>query len=185
MMPRLVGCTIAIVAAPALLLGQANGLPNPPPQSSQFDYLLGDWTFSAVWRTPNGERSGGGTWKAHKAFDGFGIVDEWRVIDSSSGITTYLGATVRIYSPGKRRWEMRYLNAFAGTWHEQYAEWRDAEMHLWWSGTDQLGEFQMRVVYYDITQDSFRWKADRSYDGGVTWIDNWLTMEVTRVDGSG
>ncbi|HEX9887385.1 MAG TPA: hypothetical protein VGA70_12895 [Longimicrobiales bacterium] len=55
-------------------------------------------------------------------------------------------------------------------------------MHLWWDGTDAQGRhFAMRVRYYDITTDHFRWQGDRSLDGGETWIEGWLTMEVTRV----
>ncbi len=173
---------LASIAMPTFLRGQSpETLASPPPEATQFDYLVGDWTFTGVWKLPNGERQGVGTWKARKALDGFGVVDEWRVLDRQGGSTVIFGTTYRIYSPAKGHWDMRFLNVFNATWHEQFAEWRDGEMHLWWTGEDQRGKFQMRVRYYDITENNFRWRADRSYDGGVTWIENWLTMEVTRV----
>lgn len=178
--------SLALILMPCLLWAQSpSPLPPPPPEASQFDYLLGDWTYTGVWRTPNGERHGVGTWTARKAFDGFGVVDEWRILDAPGGNTVYLGTTSRVYSAAKGHWDMRFISVPGMTWHEQYAEWRDGEMHLWWTGEDQQGrQYQMRVRYYDISEDSFRWRGDRSYDGGRTWVENWLTMEVTRVAGS-
>jgi len=182
MKTRISGQLLVLLVTPTLLIAQSSDtLRTPPPEATQFDYLVGDWTFTGVWKLPNGERQGVGTWKARKALDGFGVVDEWRVLDRPGGSTVILGTTYRIYNRAKSHWDMRFLNVFNAKWDEQYAEWRDGEMHLWWTSEDQRGTFQVRVRYYDISENSFRWRADRSYDGGVTWIENWLTMEVTRV----
>ncbi len=173
---------LASIAMPAFLHGQSQEtLASPAPEATQFDFLVGDWTYTAVWKTPNGERRGVGTWTARKAFDGFGVVDEWRILDAPGGNTTYLGTSARVYSPAKGHWDMRFLNVRNATWHEQFAESRDGEMFLWWTGEDLRGQFRMRVRYYDIDENSFRWRADRSYDDGATWIENWLMMEVTRI----
>jgi hypothetical protein len=157
----------------------SEGARRPPLEASQFDFLIGDWTFAAVWKTPAGSRTGGGTWTARKAFEGYGIADEWRVL--RDGDVAYLGASMRIYDVARGAWHLTFSDVFNGRWEDQFAEFRDGEMHLSWGGWDARGRrYLMRVRYYDISSDHFRWKGDRSYDGGATWIDGWLTMEVTR-----
>lgn len=154
---------------------------DPPPETSQFDFLLGDWTFDAVWHLPNGEQRAAGTWTARKGLDGFAVVDEWRILNRETGAPVYIGASTRTFNPRTDRWEWTFLDVFNARREEQFGEWRDGEMHLWWNGTDANGrEYRMRVRYYDITPDSFLWSADRSYDGGATWIRGWLTMRVVR-----
>lgn len=180
-------CSILSVAVVLSMATPSEGRPQasdgprrPPPEASQFDYLVGDWTFEAVWKTPAGIRAGGGTWTARKSFGGYGIADEWAVV--RGGEVAYLGASMRIYDVSRGAWHLTFCNVFSAECGDQHAEFRDGEMHLWWEGLDTRGRrYLMRVRYYDITPGHFRWKGDRSYDGGITWVDGWLTMDVTRV----
>ena len=155
--------------------------PEPPPETSQYDFLVGQWTFTAVWRLPGGEQRGGGSWTARRGLDGFALIDEWRLTSPESGETTFIGASTRIFNPKTDRWEWTFVDVYNARQEEQYAEWRDGEMHVWWDGVDPADRpYRMRVRYHDIGRDSFRWTGDRSYDGGRTWILGWLTMEVRR-----
>lgn len=152
----------------------------PPAEASQFDYLIGDWTFVAQSKSPNTPPTYEGRWTARRAFDGFGIVDEWRVL-TPDGATAYLGFTARVFDRESMTWKLQFLNVRAGRWSTQHAVFRDGEMHLWWEEQDADGRpFTARVRYFDIQPDSFRWEMDRSYDGGASWIEDFLTMTVRR-----
>jgi hypothetical protein len=37
-----------------------------------------------------------------------------------------------------------------------------------------------KIRYYNIRPDSFSWSADRSMDGGKTWVKNFQTIEARR-----
>ncbi len=173
------------VLAPLALQAQASPptMGTPPPEASQFDYLIGEWRFVATSRNPAGPGRFGGRWRAWKAFDGWGVQDEYRILDTL-GVTRYLGYTTRIYRPAEGNWLLSYLDVGRGTFHKQFAEQREDGMHLWWEATGPQGPFLSRVRYYDITPTSFRWQQDRSFDGGKTWVEAFLTIEATRVAGA-
>ena len=48
-------------------------------------------------------------------------------------------------------------------------------------GTDQRGDFIDRNTFYEIKENSWRWRKDRSYDGGDTWIEGVGFIEATRI----
>lgn len=174
--PLVTSCLIALAPqAPA-----PPARPAPPAESAQFDFLVGEWDLEMTSKAPNAPPRITGTWKAHKAFDGFGIIDEWRML-GPAGETFTLAATFRIYDPRLERWTLRLLNVFQARWEEQSARWEDGQMRLEWAGTDQAGRpFRMRARYFDIRADRFSWRADRSYDDGRTWVEDFLTIEATR-----
>ena len=39
----------------------------------------------------------------------------------------------------------------------------------------------LRIRYYNIRPDAFSWAADRSSDGGKTWVKDHLTIEALRI----
>lgn len=47
-------------------------------------------------------------------------------------------------------------------------------------GTDPRGTYVDRNVFYDISADGFRWRKDRSYDGGESWVEGIGFIEATR-----
>ena len=51
------------------------------------------------------------------------------------------------------------------------------------AGKDGFGEFIDRNTFYEIGEDSWRWREDRSYDGGGTWVEGIGTIEAKRADG--
>jgi len=45
----------------------------------------------------------------------------------------------------------------------------------------RYGTAIMRIRYFAIEPNRFLWRADRSTDGGKTWVRDWWTMEATRI----
>lgn len=147
-------------------------------RQSDFDYLLGDWEFTAdskVWG------KGRGFWSAVRLADGAQILDEYRVVGDDGG-THYASITVRSYNAILGQWEL--ISAEAGTGLHNFGTARlvGSEMHI----EQKFGVMSekpsiLRIRYYNIKPDSFSWAGDASFDGGKTWEKNQLQIEARRI----
>jgi hypothetical protein len=142
-----------------------------------FDYLLGDWEFTAESKEYGKFR---GFWSAVRLDEGQ-ILDEYRVVGDQNE-TYYVTMTLRNYNSALDRWEL--VGADAGTGLQDMGTGRrvGAEMHIEQrygvaSGTPSL----WKIRYYDIRPDRFSWTADRSMDNGKTWVSKHQTIEARRV----
>ena len=129
---------LAAVASLALLApaAQAQTQPKKTPEQllalheahkGDFDYLLGDWEFTAVRKTPEGDQKFRGYWSALRLDEGQ-VLDEYRVV-SDSGETWYVTTTLRNYNAFHDRWELVGADADTGlldfgTAHKDGAEMR-------------------------------------------------------------
>jgi len=94
--------------------GKAN--PNAPAELSRFAFLIGKWLCEARVRLENGEwQTLQATWLGRFILDGYAIADEYRMT-SSSGELIVLGMNFRTYDATKQTWNIKWLNALAGTW---------------------------------------------------------------------
>ena len=151
-------------------------VPAPPPEASQFDFLIGAWDIVSEPNIPGVPERVRGRWTAQKSADGYMVVDEYRVFDDS-GATVYLGETYRVFNPSTKHWEFRFVEPFSGTWHEGTGVRDGKEMHLT-QGTPGGGSLT-KIRYYDIRPDGFSWISERSRDGGKTWTKG-ARIEATR-----
>ena len=58
----------------------------------------------------------------------------------------------------------------------------DGEMHIeqkW--GVASGHPSTVRIRYYNIQPDHFSWAADRSTDGGKTWVKDYQRIEARRI----
>lgn len=142
-----------------------------------FDYLLGDWEFTATSKQWGAFR---GYWSAVKLDDGQ-ILDEYRVV-SDSGETWYVTTTLRNYNGAADRWELIGADAGRGLLDFGTARKVGSEMHLEQRFGVAAGDSALsRIRYYDIRPDRFSWTLDRSVDGGKTWILQAQTIEARRI----
>jgi hypothetical protein len=142
-----------------------------------FDYLLGDWEFTAESKEWGKH---GGYWSAVKLADGQ-VLDEYRVT-GDKGETYYVTTSLRNYNKFADRWEL--IGADAGTGMQDFGTGRrvGSEMHIEQKFGVASGESAiMRIRYYNIAADRFSWAADRSTDGGRTWVKNHLQIEARRI----
>ena len=142
-----------------------------------FDYLLGDWAFTARSKEYDKFR---GYWSAIKLEEGQ-VLDEYRVA-GDNGETYYVTTTIRNYNKFADRWEL--VGADAGGGLQDYGTGRRVgnEVHIEQrfgvaSGTAST----LRIRYFNIKPDSFSWAADRSTDGGKTWVKDFQTIEARRI----
>jgi hypothetical protein len=175
--------TVLLAGAPAA--GQTASPKTPEQRAAayevhkgDFDYLLGDWEFSANSREFGMFR---GYWSALRLSEGQ-ILDEYRVV-SDSGETIYVTTTIRNYNAFADRWELLGMDRGnglqdAGTARRDGGEMRiEQRFGVAAGGTPAI----LRIRYHDIGPDRFSWTADRSTDAGNTWVSRYQTIEARRI----
>ena len=143
----------------------------------EFDYLLGDWEFTA---TSQEYGKFNGYWSAVRLDKGQ-ILDEYRVV-GDEGQTYYVTTTLRNFNGALDRWELVGADGGSGLQDVGTGRKEGDEIHIEQTfgvaaGTPSL----WRIRYYDIRPDRFRWTADRSPDGGKTWTRNFQQIEARRI----
>jgi hypothetical protein len=164
------------------------GKPNPhaPAALSRFTFLIGTWRFAAKVKSADGEwQRYKGTWLGHFILDGYAISDEYRMTDAS-GELIVLGMNFRTYDSKKQAWNIKWLDALAGTWTDltspefggvkfdggsvSYAFEEPTAAHAY-----------TRATYTNISRTHFTWRGEKS-DDGKTWSE-FMVVEVDRTEG--
>ncbi len=143
-----------------------------------FDYLLGDWEFTAVSKQYG---TFGGRWSAVRLAVGGHVYDEYRIL-GDSGSTIYATTTLRVYNSALDRWELVSMDEGSGLVDAGTGQLVGGEMHIEQRfGVGGPSPSLWRIRYYDIGPDHFSWSADRSTDDGRTWTPNFQTIEAHRI----
>ena len=123
------------------------------------------------------------TWTFYYGYDGFCIQDDWKTEQNFGG--SYNGPAIRGYDPLKQEWHMTFIPVNGGraaTWLMTGKFDEKNELEGYFEGTDWQGRsFKQKIYFYNISEDHFSWKADRSYDGGKTWIEKFTYTECDRI----
>jgi hypothetical protein len=100
-----------------------------------------------------------------------------------SGELLVLGINLRSYDPKKRAWNLKWLNALAGTWTDLGPE----ELGGVVAGGTVISYLMKepvarhaftRATYTNISAEHFTWQGDRSNDGKI-W-EQFLVIELYR-----
>jgi hypothetical protein len=191
-MHHLVHLLIALLlSAHAHFAHAQTGGVSAPREAAQFDFLIGQWEIELAPKVNglaamiHGTPKLQGTWKAWRAFDGFGVEDELRVIDGSGNPTT-LAQAQRIFDAKSKRWLISSLDVYRSRFSSASAQWQDGEMRVsgngGGSGTTPDGKPTLtRSRFFEITPERFRMTQDRSSDEGKSWEEGVLTISAKRV----
>ena len=153
--------------------------PKAPPETEQFGRLVGVWTVEAEMAGPAGDwvPSAPGIWAWKYAIDGFAVRDLF--YQSADDLPPYMATlgrdyllTVnRIYDVANKTWQVAWMANGAGS--VMGADFGP------FTATLENGDIVMlspptgfglqRVVFHEISDDSFRWKSDYSMDQGKSW----------------
>ena len=181
-----------LFAAAALLAGcgasHAQGAASAaPPEAAQFDFLIGQWDIEVTPKVGglvamiHGTPRLAGSWKAWRAFDGFGVDDELRVVDGG-GNPVNLGHTLRVYDRKAHRWAIESLDVYGTSFAAATAQWQGGEMLVSGAGTMPDGRaYLSRSHFCEIAPDHFKVRQDRSYDKGASWDEGAITISARRV----
>jgi len=167
--------------------GPARPATSAAAEAHQFDFMIGQWEVEATPKSSSlaamihGVPKLVGTWKAWRAFDGFGIDDELRIVDAS-GNPMSLSHAMRVYSAGESRWTATTMDVYRGRAAISNGAMQGSEIVMHGTGTDAEGKPTLtRAHYTDITPDGFRVQQDRSADNGQTWDEAVLVIVAKRV----
>ena len=156
---------------------QKFGKPNPnaPAALSRFAFLIGRWRCEAKVRSANGEwQTFQATWLGRFILDGHAIADEYRMT-GPSGELMVLGMNFRTYDASKQTWNIKWLNALAGTWTDlapsEFGAVRfDGPSIIYAFKEPMAGHAYTRATYTNISQKHFTWRGEKS-DDGKAWSE--------------
>ena len=146
------------------------------PREHDFDYLLGDWEFTAdspKWGKHHG------FWSAMRLETGQ-IIDQYRVT-GDHGETYSSTISLRAFNAARKEWELVSTNTDNGlrdfgTAHREGNEMRIEQTF----GASSPQPSLWHIRYHDIETDHFLWDGDCSSDGGKTWR-RCLHIEARRI----
>jgi hypothetical protein len=157
--------------------------PNAPQELSRVAFLIGKWRCEAKLKREDGTWENlMATWEGRYILDGYAIADEFRMT-TPAGELLVLGINLRTYDAKKKTWNMKWLNALAGTWvdlgPEELGGVRADEKTISYGMNEPVARHAFtRATYTNASTDHFTWRGDRSNDG-KTW-EEFLIIEAYR-----
>jgi hypothetical protein len=172
-----------VLFRPERSVAQHEPIQAPPPEASQFDFLVGEWTVDVRSKSAATPPQYEAVWRAWKTLNGLGIVDEYAVSDGA-GRVVYGGTTLRVFDTKAGTWTMRYVDQLGGKtggWAELVGAQEGPDMRVEQRRQAPDGRTTiLKIRYYNIQPDHFSWAADQSSDGGATWVRDYLLLEARR-----
>ena len=151
-----------------------------PEELDYFGPLIGEWSFR--WHDNIGDKHESvtdGTWTFSRILEGRAVQDTF-VTSKKNPETNKLekeyGTTIRIYNPLHRNWDIFY--GCTGEAVQLVAEKENDQIVI--TCVTPIG-FQMKWVFFDIQEDTFKWKNIRSTDHGKTWVLKARVEDVHRI----
>jgi hypothetical protein len=162
--------------------------PKAPAALSQFAFLIGRWRFDARFRSPKGEwQTFHGTWFGRYILEGHAIADEYKMFGADGEILV-LGTNFRVYDPIKQIWNIKWLDALAGTWtdltSEEFGGAKFEGQSVSYTFREPIGASgdwtaaYTRAIYTSVSPTFFTWRGDKS-DDRKTWTE-FMVVECHR-----
>lgn len=145
----------------------------------RLDFFIGEW--EAVSYGPNGQIVGRSRGGAKWILDGTLQRHDYLGLDPNGNVV-FRGTSLRTYIPATGKWVVHWVMANTPGYTYIDTEWRDGELHGTGYGFDGGGEFQERYRYWEITDTSYTFQLERTYDGGETWQTYPLTKATKVAD---
>lgn len=163
------------------------GMPNrsAPAALSLFAFLIGRWRCEAKIRSADGDwQTFAATWLGRFVLDGYAIADEYRMT-SAAGEPIVLGMNLRAYDAARRVWNIKWLNALAGTWvdlgPEELGGVRfDGQSIIYAFKEPVATHAYTRATYTNMSKTHFTWRGEKS-DDGEAWSE-FMIVEAYRSD---
>ncbi|WP_436515843.1 hypothetical protein [Ekhidna sp. To15] len=148
---------------------------------SEMDFLQGEWKFEAKSLLLDGSYQYQEFYsKVELIHNGLAHKDDFHFKDQNGNWVIY-GSTIRSYDSKSGRWKMLWYNYNLSSITEMTGEFKDGKFYFNGKGTDEKGEYIEKIVFYNIEEDRYNWKNDKSYDGGNTWMKEFFSYTATRI----
>jgi hypothetical protein len=160
--------------------------PDAPPETAQFAFLIGAWNCKTRGMGPDGAIQDGpdASWTGYYILDGWAIQDDW--VSPGPDGKLFRGTNVRSFNQKTGKWDNRWLPTGSLQWKYFDAEQVGEAMVMTGEDTDGMDRsFLDRNTFHEIETDSWKWRKDRSFDGGESWIEGvaFIHCQAHRDDG--
>ncbi len=150
------------------------------PEFKKMDFLIGEWRFDAKSLMPDGKYQPQEFYSKVEYINGGNSSRDDFHFKNQNGDWMIYGSTVRSYDSQAGKWKMLWYNYNLSFVTQMEGDFRDEEFHFTGKGTDERGSYIEKIVFYDIENDKYSWKGDRSYDDGKTWMKNFFSYTAYR-----
>jgi hypothetical protein len=161
--------------------GQVNS--KAPAELSRFAFLIGKWRCDARLKLDDGEwQAFRATWNGRFILDGYAIADEYRMT-GSAGELIVLGLNFRTYDAAKQVWNIKWLNALAGSWTDLGTQELggvkfDGQSVIYIFKEPVAGHAYTRATYTSVSKTRFTWRGEKSADAKA-WTE-FMVIECYR-----
>ncbi len=126
-----------------------------------YGWLVGNWEMDATVHADDGTiHKGRGAIYFGWVLEGRAIQDVWIL----PGV--FHGTTLRVYDPGLDAWHILWSDPLRQYYARQIGRARGRDIVQ--EGKNDAGD-AIRWSFTEITPNSFRWRGERSRDGGAPW----------------
>lgn len=135
-------------------------------EAHQFDFWIGNW--KAKWNNKEG-KSFSGTNLVKRLLDGCVIEENFNGNPGSP----LVGKSFSVYNANLKKWQQTWVDNQGG-YLDFTGKFNNEKMVLQRTAIDKNGnKFLQRMVYYNISENSFDWNWEISKDNGKTWTLRW------------
>ncbi|WP_339696609.1 hypothetical protein [uncultured Roseivirga sp.] len=151
-----------------IFLFSLNGMYAQNNPEKQFDFWIGKWNLT--WLGANGKIERGQN-TISEILDGKVIQENFEATEGAQ--KGYKGISISVYNANSKTWHQTWMDNqrgninFTGFFDENIKGFITRPQEV--NGKQQVS----RMVFKDITKDSFVWDWESSEDGGKTWKLNW------------
>lgn len=153
--------TIIMLTAMSDTINAQQQKPCTAPECSQFDFWLGDWrlTYNDTSHATN---------TITKEMNGCVIHEHF-----NDEVKLYHGESWSVYNPKTKLWQQTWVDD-QGEYIVLTGTYSDGKMTLTTEPAMNNGvKIINRMVFHNITKDSFDWEWEATIDEGKTWKNNW------------
>ncbi len=141
--------------------------PCSQPEVKQLDFWVGEWDLT--WPAQQGQPAGKGTNVVTRELDGC-VVEENFNGANSGGL---IGRSVSVYNAHTGKWHQTWVDN-QGSYIDLAGGWDGKQFHLEREFTNPKGQkILQRMIFKNITPNSFDWTWESSSDEGKTWQVQW------------
>jgi hypothetical protein len=159
----------AIATSATLAAGQiVPAAADEDPRAAQFDFWIGHWELTSAGKPA-------GTNTITREYDGAVIMEHF--VGTTEPILK--GMSVSVFNKNTGKWHQTWVDN-QGAYLDFTGEFGDGKMILSRHATIKGQEILQRMVWSNITPDSFDWSWERSDDDGTTWKVLWPLQYVRK-----
>lgn len=136
--------------------------------TKQLDFWVGRWTCTGKMRTASGKDQ----WMDTSATNRIEHVFKGHVIQEHFSMKGLQGTSLSVYDPNAKLWKQTWVDD-SGSYIDLTGGWTDGKMTLTTLAKPHAPKFFARMVFENITKDSFDWNWEKSTDEGKTWELEW------------